>query len=123
MITYIMDFSKIDTQALVFTLVGMGIVFAALALLYLIFQNLAYLLQLPGRIEHRRKQKMKSPEKPVDDSAIPADISAAIALGLHMYFSELHDEEDPRMTIKRVSRHYSPWSSKIYNVRNQFNRP
>lgn len=123
MITLIFDPSKIDSQSLILTIVGIVIVFAALALLSFIFQNLANIIQLPARIEHRRKQKLKSPDKAVVEQNVQADITAAIAMGLHLYFSELHDEEDPRITIKRVSRHYSPWSSKIYNVRNQFNRP
>lgn len=123
MISFLFDLSKIDQQSLIITLVGMGIVFTALGLLYLFFQYLLHLIQLPARIEQRKKQKLKSPDKPYLDQEMPADISAAIAMALHLYLSELHDVEDPRMTIKRVSRHYSPWSSKIYNVRNQFNRP
>ncbi|HAH59495.1 MAG TPA: phage tail protein, partial [Bacteroidales bacterium] len=31
---------------------------------------------------------------------------------------ELHDHEDAVLTIKKVARTYSPWSSKIYGLRN-----
>jgi hypothetical protein len=35
-----------------------------------------------------------------------------------MYFNEMHDEESDIITVKRVSKTYSPWSSKLYNMRN-----
>jgi hypothetical protein len=47
---------------------------------------------------------------------------AAISMALHLYMEEIHDEESGVLTIKQISRTYSPWSSKIYAVRNQFNR-
>ena len=42
--------------------------------------------------------------------------NAAICTALYLYFSELHDEEKHVMTVKRISKSYSPWSSKIYGV-------
>jgi len=47
---------------------------------------------------------------------IPADVSAAIGLALYFY-NELHDEESNVLTIERISKNYSPWSSKIYSIR------
>lgn len=46
------------------------------------------------------------------------EITAAIAMALYQHFSELHDRESGVVTIKRVSKPYSPWSSKLYNMRN-----
>ncbi|MDX9905877.1 MAG: lamin tail domain-containing protein, partial [Bacteroidales bacterium] len=40
----------------------------------------------------------------------------AIAMALFLY-NEVHDEESNILTIERVSRIYSPWSSKYYNMR------
>ena len=45
------------------------------------------------------------------------EIAAAIALGIHMFKSEIHDEESFTITLKKVSKIYSPWSSKIYTLR------
>ena len=45
-------------------------------------------------------------------------LSAAIALALHLYYADVHDEESHIMTIKTVERRYSPWSSKIYGLNN-----
>jgi len=43
---------------------------------------------------------------------------AAIAAALYFYFNEMHDEESDIITVKRVSKTYSPWSSKLYSMRN-----
>jgi glutaconyl-CoA/methylmalonyl-CoA decarboxylase subunit delta len=43
--------------------------------------------------------------------------AAAIALAIHMYKSEMHDKESFTITLKKVSKIYSPWSSKIYTLR------
>ncbi len=48
--------------------------------------------------------------------AITGEINAAIAMTLHLYASELHDAENTVLTINKVSRTYSPWSSKIYGL-------
>ena len=42
---------------------------------------------------------------------------AAIAMAMHLYF-DAHDDEPHVITIEEVEKRYSPWSSKIYNVRN-----
>lgn len=42
---------------------------------------------------------------------------AAIAMAMHLYF-DAHDEEPHVITIQEVERRYSPWSSKIYSMRN-----
>jgi hypothetical protein len=46
-----------------------------------------------------------------------ADI-VAIAIALHLYTDEVHDNESNVITIKRIERRYSPWSSKIYGTNN-----
>lgn len=52
--------------------------------------------------------------KPVDKST---DISTVIATAIYLYRQEVHDYEDTVLTIKRIDRAYSPWSSKIYSLR------
>jgi glutaconyl-CoA/methylmalonyl-CoA decarboxylase subunit delta len=48
---------------------------------------------------------------------IHEETAAAIALAIHMYKSDLHDQESFTITLKKVSKIYSPWSSKIYTLR------
>jgi len=47
---------------------------------------------------------------------ISGEESAAISMALYI-FNELHDEESNIITIKKIERAYSPWSSKVYNFR------
>jgi hypothetical protein len=48
---------------------------------------------------------------------VEEETAAAIALAIHMYKTDLHDKESFTITLKKVSRIYSPWSSKIYTLR------
>jgi len=53
-----------------------------------------------------------------DNGEIPTTDIVAIAMALHMYYDEVHDDESNVITIKHIERRYSPWSSKIYGVNN-----
>jgi len=44
-------------------------------------------------------------------------LAAVIAIALFQYSKSVHDYETLTLTINRVSRAYSPWSSKIYSLR------
>ncbi|MEG1934724.1 MAG: OadG family protein, partial [Rikenellaceae bacterium] len=50
---------------------------------------------------------------------VNGEVIAAIAMALKQYENDLHDIESEVVTINRVARAYSPWSSKIYGVNNQ----
>lgn len=54
---------------------------------------------------------------PVRHSNVAEEEAAAIALAINMYQTEIHDLESLTITLKKVSRVYSPWSSKIYTLR------
>lgn len=53
----------------------------------------------------------------INKNDVEEETAAAIALAIHMYKNELHDQESFTITLKKVSRIYSPWSSKIYTLR------
>ena len=59
----------------------------------------------------------KSPAADVTETHPTPQEKAAIAMAMHLYFNA-HDEEPHIITIEEVERRYSPWSSKIYNMRN-----
>jgi hypothetical protein len=69
----------------------------------------------------------KTKQKPVDNNLktdnkqkevqINAEISAAIALALDFHLKDVHDYEKTILTIQKAIRPYSPWSSKIYGLR------
>jgi len=108
----------LDLQALVIAFVGYLIVFLALVLLYWFFHTLPRVIFMRVRKE-RSKKGMPVQENVAD---ISGEEIAAISMALHLLFNDMHDEESGVLTIKKVSKAYSPWSSKIYAVRNQFNR-
>lgn len=110
------DFSAIDGFAITVTVVGYVIVFLALAFMYYVYTLMPKVLNMNLRQKLRRQGKHKEADKESLD--IPGEVNAAISMALHLYFNEMHDEESNVMTIKRVSKRYSPWSSKIYGLNN-----
>ena len=60
------------------------------------------------------KQEAKEKEIGVK---LRAKVFAAIAMAMHEMQSDVHDVEETVLTITRVKRSYSPWSSKIYTLR------
>ncbi len=101
--------------------VGFCIVFCALTVLVIVFTRLPKLINMKFNKEKLCKRKKESPEELTqDDFVVEGNVTAAISLALHMYFNELHDEESNIVTIKKVRKSYSPWSSKIYSVQNNW---
>jgi glutaconyl-CoA/methylmalonyl-CoA decarboxylase subunit delta len=119
-------FSQSDPYGFMMAIIGMGIVFSALFLMYLIFNNTpglytasfkSKLSRIFRKNRHQQAEAMSQPGvQAVND--LTGEVNAAIAAAIHLYRSELHDYEDTVLTIKKVSRTYSPWSSKIYGLRN-----
>ncbi len=99
-------------------LVGFSIVLFSLTLLVVIF------LRLPKLINMNLKKRIRKHERHCDEDIchIEGNVTAAISTALHLYFNELHDEESNIVTIKKVRKAYSPWSSKIYSVTNNWPR-
>jgi Na+-transporting methylmalonyl-CoA/oxaloacetate decarboxylase gamma subunit len=113
------DFSQIDGFAVTVTVVGYGIVFFALVFMYYVYTLMPKIINMNIRQKLRRQGRNK--EADLETLDIPGEVNAAISMALHLYFNELHDEESNVMTIKKVSKRYSPWSSKIYGL-NTYNR-
>ncbi|MCA1741928.1 MAG: OadG family protein [Bacteroidales bacterium] len=98
--------------------VGIGIVFLSLLLVYLFFRYvLTFILNFRLR-SFARKKGIDPAEIHTVKTIQSGEVNAAIAMALYSYFNELHDVESGVITIKRVSRNYSPWSSKLYNMKN-----
>ncbi len=98
--------------------VGIGIVFLALLIVYLFFRYvLTFILNFRFR-SFARKKGIDPAEVQTARTIQSGEVNAAIAMALYQYFNELHDIESGVITIRRVSRNYSPWSSKLYNMKN-----
>ncbi|PID60716.1 MAG: hypothetical protein CR986_03690 [Ignavibacteriae bacterium] len=102
----------------VLTVLGYGIVFLALVVLFLFFNNLA------KAISAFRKRKLKSIGKHVQAAKddVTGETAAAISMALSLHFREIHDYENTIITIKKVQSTYSPWNSKLYGLRQYPNR-
>jgi glutaconyl-CoA/methylmalonyl-CoA decarboxylase subunit delta len=95
-------------------IVGYIIVFLALVLLVAVFLYLPRLVNMEARKRMRRKGVIPPEQQQVIH--ISGEENAAIAMAIYLYFNEMHDEESNIITIRKVSRSYSPWSSKIYGL-------
>lgn len=110
------EVTRLDPLGVGMMAIGMVVVFASLLMLYMLFAYISRLL---------RKKPAKAPaaahaEPPATKPAgngQNSEAAVAIAAALHLYFTELHDNEQAILTIRRISRTYSPWSSKIYSLR------
>jgi len=109
-------FSQIDPWGIGMTFIGMSVVFLSLLLLYLLFYYITKILNQKFLAKKKEEKKEIAVSYNTQD-----EIIAAIGLALHLHFSELHDKESAVLTINKVARTYSPWSSKIYGLR-QFPR-
>ena len=70
------------------------------------------------KITKKEKEELKAEEPKQPEKKAPDDeINTAIAAALYLYTQEVHDYENYVLTIKRVEKRYSPWSSKIYSLR------
>lgn len=108
-------FTQIDPWGIGMTFVGMTVVFISLLLLYMLFFNITKLLNV--KIKKSKKVEGKEPQEKENEEELSGNVGAAIAMALHLYMSELHDKENTVLTINKVARTYSPWSSKIYGLR------
>ena len=111
----------IATHDWVVTVGGFCIVITALVVLFLIFTGFSKL------VNHDFKKAKKEKKANVAPSTSTAagwkvDEDLAVVIGLALALAkDVHDEESGLVTIQRVERRYSPWSSKIYGL-NGLNR-
>jgi Na+-transporting methylmalonyl-CoA/oxaloacetate decarboxylase gamma subunit len=103
-------------EGAVITVVGYLIVFVALVIMFFVFSQISKLLNMQLKSKLRRQGKLSEDIKE-ENLTIPGEVAAAISMALYIS-CQLHDEESNVLTIKKVSRTYSPWSSKIYGLRN-----
>ncbi|MBN2166807.1 MAG: OadG family protein [Marinilabiliaceae bacterium] len=107
-------FGKVDPTGAGMMVIAMGVVFSALALLFFIFKYM-------GKVLNKEKTKTTKKDnvdvKDMVEDEMSGEVNAAIALALYLYKDQMHDYENTVLTINKVSRTYSPWSSKIYGLR------
>ena len=124
------EFARRDPWGIGIAVIAMSVVFLVLLMLYLVLKEAG--LRLIA-IHERRGKKLQKPqeaevkaaprrESVASSVAISGGVYAAIAAAVHLYGEELHDVEKTVLTINKVSRTYSPWSSKIHGLNTYFKR-
>jgi glutaconyl-CoA/methylmalonyl-CoA decarboxylase subunit delta len=122
-----LSFQNIQDDHLLIFAVGYTVVFLSLAFLWFVFANLPFLLKMKERFvaANRKRNAVATAElktEVLENGAISGEEAAAIAMALHLYVNEVHDVENTILTIRKISRRYSPWNSKIYSVSSNLNK-
>jgi|WetSurMetagenome_2_1015567.scaffolds.fasta_scaffold839257_2 hypothetical protein len=103
---------------------GMTLIVITIALCIIIYL-LVKISKKIKMLEAKPVSLYKKPQPPAAEEIItipkiaaPSEEAfVAIAMALHLQENELHDAENNVLTINRVAKFYSPWSSKIYGLR------
>ncbi|MBR5898564.1 MAG: OadG family protein [Muribaculaceae bacterium] len=116
--TKVESFRTLDGNGFVLTLMAMSIVFSALLVLSICFYFISKVGGLVSKINKIRShggdpKTVTAEDAPAHDSG---EEIAAIVMALHEHLNA-HDQENTILTINKVKKAYSPWSSKIYGLR------
>lgn len=100
------------------TIIAMSIVLSALivlSILFLGFGKISSMLLSRKKLEAtgKTKEDVGDDHEDVDSG----EVIAAIGLAISQHLDQRHDIEDTILTIRRMRKAYSPWNSKIYNIR------
>ena len=114
-------FEEHDSVGIGMSISAMSVVFCGLILLFVAFKVVG---KVAVNLSKRNAMKAKGIDKveAKELSQAPGEVYAAISMALHEMQDEVHDVEETVLTITRVKRSYSPWSSKIYTLRENPNR-
>jgi Na+-transporting methylmalonyl-CoA/oxaloacetate decarboxylase gamma subunit len=100
------------------TIIAMCIVLGALVILSLLFLAFG---KISSSLHTRNKRKSHgvtdATAESHHDELDSGEAIAAISMALAEHMGQGHDMEDTILTIRRMRKAYSPWNSKIYNLR------
>lgn len=102
------------------TLIAMVIVIFALIILSLLFMGFGKISQyLIMQRRHATAAKVGKDIEEYHPEISDGQTIAAIGMALAEHFGQGHDIEHTLLTIHQIKKSYSPWNSKIYNLREQ----
>lgn len=110
------NFKRNDSLGIGMTITAMAVVFLGLLLLYLIFKQVGK-AAIAASKRNAQKAAGETSSVSADAGQESGEIFAAIASALYEMSDDNHDVENTVLTIRKVARTYSPWSSKIYGLR------
>ena len=103
-----------DPWGIMMTITAMFVVFMALFLLYIAFKFTGNFAK--GLTKRKAIQSGKQLAE-ADSNELSGEVLAAISAAIFEMDQDVHDIESTILTIDEVKRKYSPWSSKIYGLR------
>lgn len=117
-------FEAFDKNGFGMAISAMSVVFSGLLLLFILFKTIG---KAAIALSKRNAMKVKgvTNEKEAKEKKLgeaQGEVIAAISMALHEMQNDDHDYEETVLTITRVKRSYSPWSSKIYSLRETPNK-
>lgn len=112
----IKNFEEHDQSGLGMTVLAMAVVFAALIVLSLSFNVIGWINAKTAQRKKKEATAGNLDEAEFTEGPDSGEEIAAVCMALHEHLN-MHDKEDLVLTINKVKRSYSPWSSKIYSLR------
>ena len=114
-----------DEYGLGITIIAMCIVLGALIVLSILFMIFG---KISASLLTKKKLKSKGMSKDEADDHHTAPDSGEVIAAISMALAEHldykgHDMERTILTLRRMKRAYSPWNSKIYNIRHVPEQP
>ncbi len=115
-ITKSQQISELDSTGMGMAIVAMAVVFGALIFIFFSLKSFT----LADNISSKKKLKLEEAKR-LEETTLVAkssgteetgEVCAAIAMALHLFASQYHDEESEIVTINKTARPYSPWSQK-----------
>ena len=110
------NFKENDSIGIGLTVTAMAVVFSGLFLLYIIFKQVGK-FAIAASKRNAKKAAGTASGVSADAGEESGEIFAAIATALYEMSDDNHDVENTVLTIRKVARTYSPWSSKLYGLR------
>ncbi len=111
------NFQQNDSWGIGMTITAMAVVFLGLIVLYLIFKQIGNLSIRASKLNAEKAAAAAGVAAPATAGQENGEVLAAIAMALYEMSDDNHDIENTVLTIRNVQRRYSPWSSKIYSIR------
>ncbi|NOU19911.1 MAG: OadG family protein [Bacteroidales bacterium] len=101
---------------------GTGMILASLIIVLLLLFVMYIILKIINIYTVGKQKKNKEATAALEGKTavheeISGEVFAAISTALYLYETEQHDHESTILTINRAAKSYSPWSSKIYGLR------
>jgi len=100
------------------SIIGYLIVLSALVFLFFVYQFIPKALDMYTRARMRKAGKKDANESTI---GLTGEVNAAISMAIYLCMNEKHDRESGKITAKKLSKRYSPWSSKIYTIQGGLN--